>query len=118
MMLRVSPSADPSAIAKAVKAFFDEHEVASLRLPSGWFGRPYDNWHDLTESGAEGGALLIRLDDSQVLTIEADSVSSEGLVLRIHVRGGRWRWTDYGGDAEHEETLGPGLVEFYAPFHP
>lgn len=117
-MMRVNCSADPSAIAKAVNAFFGEQQVASLRLPSGWFGRPYDNWHQLTEAVAEGGGLLIRLDDSQVLTLEVDSVSSEGRVLRIRVRGGRWRWTEYGGDAEHDEVLGTGLVEFYAPFHP
>ncbi|HEX8082572.1 MAG TPA: hypothetical protein VF557_20355 [Jatrophihabitans sp.] len=113
----MTSSADSSAIADAVNAFFAEHEVASLRLPSGWFGRPFDNWHQLTDAATDGAGVLIRLDDRQVLTLDADSVSSEGRVLRVSIRGGRWHWTEYGGDQEHNEVLGPGVVEFHAPFH-
>lgn len=105
------------AIAKTVIAFFAEHEVASLRLPSGWFGRPHDNWHQLTEAATEGGAVLIRLDDQQVLTLKAEATSSEDRVLRVTIRGGRWDWTEYGGTRKHSEVLGRGVVEFHAPFH-
>ena len=110
-------SGDLSAIEAAVIAFFAEHEVASLRLPSGWFGRPHDNWHQLTTTDIEGDALLVRLDEKQVLALDAEGASSEGRVLRVSIRGGRWRWTEYGGEKEHEEVLGPGDVEFHAPFH-
>jgi hypothetical protein len=65
----------------------------------------------------EGGDLLVRLDDLQVLTLDAKSSSSEGRVLRVSIRGGHWRWTEYGADIEHSEVLGPGVVEFHAPFH-
>ncbi len=106
-----------AAIAGAVVAFFADHEVASLRLPSGWFGRPHDNWHQLTEVATEGGDVLIRLDGTQVLTLEAEATSSEERVLRVTIRGGRWDWTEYGANQEHTEVLGPGNVEFHAPFH-
>ena len=76
-------SGNPSAFADAVSAFFAEYEVASLRLPSGWFGRPHDNWHQLTQATMEGENLLVRLDDTQVLTLQAEAVSSDGRVLRI-----------------------------------
>lgn len=110
-------SGNPSDIADAVSSFFTEHEVASLRLPSGWFGRPYDNWHQLTGTATENESVLIRLDGKQVLTLQSEGVSSEGRVLSVVIHGGRWDWTDYGGDQEHSEVLGPGQVEFHAPFH-
>jgi hypothetical protein len=113
-----SSSGNPSAIADTVSAFFAEHEAASLRLPSGWFGRPHDNWHQLTEATTRDENLLVRLDDKQVLTLQAEAVSSDGRVLRVAIRGGRWDWTEYGGDQEHTEVLGPGNVEFHAPYDP
>lgn len=108
---------DPSAIADAVSAFFAEHEVASLRLPAGWFGRSHDNCHQLTGTAIEEGNLLVRLGDQQVLTLQAVSVSSDGRVLRVAIRGGRWDWTEYGGGQEHTEVLGSGNVEFHASYH-
>lgn len=112
-----SSSGDPSAIAAAIRAFFAEHEVASLRLPSGWFGRPHDNWHQMTGTTTDGESVLVRLDERQTLTLLAESVSSEGHLLRVTIRGGRWDWVEYGRDQEHTELLGPGDVEFHAPFH-
>ena len=111
-----SPAGDPSFIADAIRLYFLEHEVASLRLPSGWFGRPHDNWHRLAEVGSIDGELVVRLDEVQVLTVEPVRVSSEDRVLRVEIRAGRWTWTEYGGDREHVELLGPGNVEFHAPF--
>jgi hypothetical protein len=35
----------------------------------------------------------------------------------VRILGGRWDWTEYGGEREHTETLTPGQVEFHAPFH-
>ena len=109
-------SGDPSAIAEAVSAFFAEHGVASLRLPTGWFGRPHDNWHELTGTTTEDENVLVRLDDKQVLTLQAEAGSPEERVLRVAIRGGRWDWTEYGGDQNHTEMLGSGSVEFHAPF--
>ncbi|MEQ4210153.1 hypothetical protein [Actinopolymorpha sp. B9G3] len=111
----MTSSGNPTAIAAAVRTFFAEHEVASLRLPSGWFGRPYDNRHQLTETATEGSDMLVRLDDRQVLTLAAEGMSPEGRILRVTIRGGRWHWTEYGGDIEHDEVLGPGVVAFHAP---
>ncbi len=105
------------AISGAVSAFFAAHEAASLRLPSGWFGRPHDNWHALSDVSTDGGNVLIRLDGKQLLSLKAEAASSEGDVLQVAIRGGRWEWTDYGGDQAHNEVLGPGNVEFHAPYH-
>ena len=65
----------------------------------------------------DGGEVLVRLDDTQVLALDVDGVSTDGRVLQVTIRGGRWRWREYGGHNEHDEALGPGVVEFHAPFH-
>ena len=52
-----------------------------------------------------------------MLTLDAEAASVEGRVLRVTICGGRWDWTEYGSDQEHNEALGPGNVEFHAPFH-
>jgi hypothetical protein len=67
--------------------------------------------------GTAGDAVVVRLDEGQVLTLDAEGVSGEARVLRVAIRGGRWDWTEYGAEAEHSEALGPGVVEFHAPFH-
>src|SRR3954464_4635708 len=77
----MTSSGNPSAIVETVSAFFAEHEVAGLRLPSGWFGRPHDNWHRLTEVATEGDDVLVRLDDRQLLRFQAEDTSSEDRVL-------------------------------------
>jgi hypothetical protein len=114
----VTSSDIPSTVVEAISVLFAEHEVASLCLPSGWFGRPHDNWHQLSEVAIEGDDVLVRLDDRQVLRLTAEGTSLEGRVLRVMIREGRWDWTEYGGDQERSEALGPGNVEFHAPFHP
>ena len=114
----VATKQTPAAIAHDVRSFFADHEIASLRLPSGWFGRPHDNWHQLTEVKPDGEAVQVCLDETQILTLHAEGVSSEGLVLRVAITGGSWCWTEYGGDQEHNEILGAGRVEFHAPAGP
>lgn len=107
---------DADAVAAAIERLFAEHEVASLRLPSGWFGRPYDNWHQLTDVTNEDDLVLVRLDLDQVLRLHVLGVAVQGRSLQIAVRGGTWAWTSYGGDDRHQEQVGAGTVEFHAPF--
>lgn len=105
-------------IAEDIRSFFAQHEVASLRLPSGWFGRPHDNWHVLTEATSDELGVRVCLDQTQVLNLDAAQSSAEGRILRVVIRRGTWSWKGYGGDDQHDEVLGPGTVEFHAPSHP
>lgn len=111
----VATEANRAAVVNAVVAFFTEHGGASLRLPSRWFGRPYDNLHQLSDARTRADSVLVRLDDKQVLTLDAERAFSHDGVLLVAIRGGHWRWTEYGGDTEHDEVLEPGIVEFHAP---
>lgn len=110
----VPSSRSPSPIVEAIDAFFAEHDVASLRLPSGWFGRPHDNMHQLSKVALEGDHVLVILDGKQVLLLDAVGASQVGRVLSITIRSGRWDWVEYGGNDEHIEALGSGDVEFHA----
>ena len=105
------------AIVDAVAAFFEVHEVASLKLPSGWFGRPHDNWHQLTGVWTDGQRVHIRLDQTQDLELDTSGASVDGRILRVVIRAGSWGWTDYGGSERHHESLDEGAVEFHAPQH-
>lgn len=111
------PMPGSSTIVDAVSSFFAEHEGASLRLPSGWFGRPHDNLHQLSGVAIDGDHVLVTLDGTQVLTLEVKGASADDGVLRVEIRGGRWDWTEHGGVTEHSEVLGPGNVEFHAFLH-
>ena len=105
----------PDAIVDAIASFFSDHEVASLKLPSGWFGRPHDNWHQLSEVSTDGQRVRIRVDQTQHLDLDASGVAVDGRTLRVVIRGGAWEWTEYGGSERHCESLDKGEVEFHAP---
>ncbi|MSP13841.1 MAG: hypothetical protein EXR62_12905 [Chloroflexi bacterium] len=51
--------------------WFQIARVGGLVLPDGWFGRPYDNTHQLTHLEIWSHKLLIELDD-QLLLIFTD----------------------------------------------
>ena len=51
--------------------WFTRVQAPSLELPNGWFGRPYDNLHQLTWADATEHKLLLEL-DSQLLLILTD----------------------------------------------
>ena len=81
------PPCHPSTIAAVIESFVAEHDVASLRLPSGWFGRPHDNMHRLSGVGVDGDHVLVTLDETQVLTLDAADSTVDGRVLYVTIRG-------------------------------
>jgi hypothetical protein len=115
-MMSIVIATSPDEVADSVRRFFAEHEVASLQLPTGWFGRPYDNFHQLTRASAEGGLVEICLDEVQILRVHASRAESVGRTLEIRVSGGSWRWTSYGATDTHDEPVGAGTVKLHAPF--
>ena len=108
----------PRAVAAEVTRWFGEVRGASLELPSGWFGRPFDNLHKLSEIRVESGDdVVLVLDGVQELTVHApQSVASASTNLVIGpIAGGTWKWAEYGSGKHHVEVIGPGTVTFWAP---
>jgi len=52
---------------KMVKKWFEKSYGGSLKLPDGWFGRPYDNIHTLKSVDGESGKLTIQFNDGNSL---------------------------------------------------
>ncbi len=49
-------------ILAALSPWFDAAGTASLETPTGWFGRPFDNKHQLTWSVVRDEKLFVELD--------------------------------------------------------
>lgn len=101
-------------IADVVVDFFAQWRSASMKLPSGWFGGPYDNCHELTSATYTSGMVMITLDGMQVLRVSALSYFLDGGTLCIAIQHGQWNWTSYSGPDHHQERLAAGTVEFHA----
>lgn len=99
-----------------IERFFDDHGGASLELPAGWFGRPFDNQHQLSAVRSENDVLIVTLDDTQVLRLRISGPPTvDGRTLVIPVDNGTWEWTSYGSDATHRsEPVHPGTVQFHS----
>lgn len=100
----------------AVVAWFGGVGLAGLILPTGWFGRPYDNRLELTESMVAAARLVLVLDDQHLLVLTRPTeVEAEGGTLRISgFVHGLWDWNEYASSRSSVETFGEGTVEFIA----
>lgn len=100
-----------------VRGWLAAAEAASMELPDGWFGRPYDNMHRLTWSVQRDGKLFLEL-DHQLHLVLADpvigEVSAENLDLRCSQLTFDWR--EYGSiDRRHVTAYHDGgTVRFHA----
>lgn len=100
---------------QVVRGWFAEVGLASLELPSGWFGRPYDNLHRLTWSEVRGAKVFIELDNILHLVITAPTAAAvKGNDLRV---SGFTQLVfdrqDYGSSpASHAEVFTSGVLRF------
>ena len=56
---------DLKALSALIKAFFDvyqEFTVVGIVLPTGWFGRPYDNYYTLRSIDVDPNGEVLSLD--------------------------------------------------------
>lgn len=100
-----------------VHEFFSTVGYAGLILPSGWFGRPYDNLLQLTRSEASDESVIVELDNQLVLTFAGVlQVISTDRGLRLSGFSAlAWDWTEFGSSAAHHEEFASGEVELVAP---
>lgn len=100
----------------AIREFFGTAGYAGLILPTGWFGRPYDNFLQLTGSEAADESLMVELDEQLVLTFSGQPrVTTTGSGLRVSGFAAlAWDWTEFGSTVSHHEEFWTGEVEFVA----
>ena len=108
----------PSEVAKAVGTFFAGHAAAGLVLPSGWFGRPYDNFHRLTACTAAGDTVHVELDGQLNLLFEGPGTlavrDGDSLVVSGFTRL-LWDWRPYGSLESRHTVFSDGKVTLVAP---
>lgn len=98
------------AVLTAVSSWFATALTASMELPDGWFGRPYDNMHRLTWAVQRDNKLFLELDHQLHLVLsdaELGEVNGEDLELRCSQVVFDWR--EYGsGGLRHVTAYGDG----------
>ena len=103
-------------------ACFSEFQFAHLQLPDGWFGRPWDNQHELTYCVAREKRLLVELDHHLLLVFDgplksrrevgeadADAFALHTLVLDDFAQC-VFDQREYGSDRWHVRTFEGGSV--------
>lgn len=99
-----------------LRRFFAAHRPG-LELPDGWFGRPFDNQHELTALAVSGGGIEIELDGQarmqlrgpvvSVLAEDGRSLALSGFDLMT------WQWQDYGSSGrQRRREYDGGTVTF------
>jgi hypothetical protein len=100
-------------VEQQIKVFFDQYGTVSMKLPSGWLGRPYDNLYSLEAIARVSNMLTLTFDYLQ-LRIEGDmwatrrpgetEVMEE---LRLHdVQSGGWRYVQNNAVGSPQGDLG------------
>ena len=102
---------------KVLVEWFLRVGVAGLVLPSGWFGRPYDDQFRLTGSAALGERLVVCLDDNALLAVlRPGEVVEEN--ERLVIRGFDqvvWAFSEYGSRRSHVQVFDRGAIELVGP---
>ncbi len=114
----VCADAVSGSVVDQVQAFCRRHRPG-LKLPDGWFGRPFDNQHVLTAAREADDGLLLELDGRlrMMLRGPVEVVVDPG--RRLELTGFTslsWERQDYGSSGRaHRTEYGPGTIELVVP---
>lgn len=101
-----------------IEAFFRQHRPG-LKLPDGWFGRPFDGQHELTAVQETEDGLLIELDGRLRMLLRGPVEVAVEPGRRLVLTGFTslsWERQDYGSYGRvHRTEYGPGTVELIVP---
>ncbi|UJA21144.1 hypothetical protein HJD18_13590 [Thermoleophilia bacterium SCSIO 60948] len=96
--------------ARTVQEYAALIRVFGLKLPTGWFGRPYDNLHELTLVEPRRHRLLIELDHRLLLSFAGRPlVAAEGKEASITAFDQLvFDWSEYGEPTPHCKVFSEG----------
>jgi hypothetical protein len=109
---------------KTITSWFKDHKGGGLVLPSGWFGRPHDNFHRLSEVSSAGGELVVILDESEeelrltfinlksVVSVGTDEFGSAEELRFDDFERLIFERKDYGGKQQRTDVFSSGTVKF------
>jgi hypothetical protein len=99
----------------ALQAFCRRAGGVTVRLPSGWFGRPYDNRHAMTNGYVEDGRAIVEFDRRFTLAVGGATVLTvSGGVLRLEgFTSAAWVQWIRAGEAPRGERFDGGGIELH-----
>ena len=99
-----------------VREWFRRTWGGGLLLPDGWFGRPHDNIHRLTDVEEDVSALRIILDGQLSLTFHGNAkVRDDGNELVIEEYSSlAFDWEEFGSNVPHADSYNSGQVKLVA----
>lgn len=99
-----------------VAEFFRVHPSVGVKLPSGWFGRPYDNIYHLVSIDVEDNRLSLQFNDWSLLSIAnpSEAIISGSTLRVLGFTNGIWEWRDADTNTSHQEVFDRGVVELIA----
>jgi hypothetical protein len=100
-------------IADGLTRWFQTTELAGLKLPTGWFGKPGDNQYRLASVSGDTARLTITLDGDEVLTVE-DPAGVEATHQSFAIAASGTVSFEWGYDSgpRHRRQFDHGTVEF------
>ena len=100
-----------------IRDWFQKRGGGGLVLPSGWFGRPYDNVHQVSEIRVHDEALVLALDEGQLMLrfdgIPEIRADSEELTF-TNFRSLDFDWKEYGSGKLHSNHFKTGTAKIMA----
>jgi hypothetical protein len=89
---------DAEQIAYRIRRGLPHIKRGTLRFWGNWFGRPYDNYHEIVDCSADGDILCVRFNDGEVLWVFSPrGASIDESTFRIQGASRvRWEWFFYG----------------------
>ncbi|MFB9816204.1 hypothetical protein ACFFPL_11870 [Paeniglutamicibacter sulfureus] len=102
--------------AKKVEGYFSKHRRASLVLPDGWYGRPFDSLFSLTLAEDTANGLRIELEGGRQLIFQGDlDIVKTGFEKFPALKLDRYRsfsWWPHDGISEERKFGNSGPVFF------
>lgn len=85
-------------VCKQLKSQLPKVKSGSLRIWGQWFGRPYDNFHTVTDCHTMGDAIKITFNEAEELTIwQPQGINITQTEFQIDEASRvRWEWFYYG----------------------
>lgn len=89
---------DAQEIAKNINASLTHLKTGTLRFWGEWFGRPYDNIHQVVRCSGEGNLVTLEFKEGETLAIFEPKglVLEEGIFSIQTAARVRWEWFYYG----------------------
>jgi hypothetical protein len=85
-------------LAERIQRKLPKIKSGTLRFWGEWFGRPYDNWHQLVRCEVEQNVLRLVFNEQEILSVWAPSgLEVDHSTFRISTADRvRWEWFYYG----------------------